>query len=45
MLWMGLAVIAGVAIILMLVILERRSKRDLGSVSAQWVMRHRVDSR
>jgi hypothetical protein len=43
MVWMGIGVTSLVAFVLMLVF-GRRSKPDLGSVSAQWVMTHRVDS-
>jgi hypothetical protein len=41
---MGIGVTSFVVLILMLVVFGRRPKRDLGSVSAQWVMTHRVDS-
>jgi hypothetical protein len=45
MLWMGIGVTSFVVlIIMMLVVFGRRPKRDLGSVSAHWVMTHRVDS-
>jgi hypothetical protein len=42
---MGIGVTSFVVlIIMMLVVFGRRPKRDLGSVSAHWVMTHRVDS-
>jgi hypothetical protein len=45
MLWMGIGVTSFVVLIItMLVVFGRRPKRDLGSVSAHWVMTHRVDS-
>jgi len=44
MLWMGIGVTSFVVLIMLLVVFGRRPKRDLGSVSAHWVMTHRVDS-
>jgi hypothetical protein len=41
---MGIGVASFVVLLIMLVVFGRRPKRDLGSVSAHWVMTHRVDS-
>ena len=44
MLWMGIGVASFIVLIMLLVAFGRRPKLDLGSVSAHWVMTHRVDS-
>lgn len=44
MMWMGIGATSLVLVITMLVLAGRRPKQDLGSVSAHWVMTHRVDS-
>jgi hypothetical protein len=44
MVWMGIGVTLLVVSILLLVVFGRRPKQDLGSVSAHWVMTHRIDS-
>jgi hypothetical protein len=43
MLWVGIGVTSLILVIMLLVLVGKRPKQDLGSVSAHWVMTHRAD--